>query len=273
MSNHLAANQTYATDIAQQNLPHEPRPFVGAVLKRSDVAEIFLQRPSRGMDVDGKNTFKVEDAASPTLLGLKYGVSSKTIRDIWNRNTWHSVTRPLWNAAEMAAEGDKINGVVAAEKRKQGRPKGSKDAVKRNRGGGKRTLESSSSCESLASLNGSQSGAAEDFQCPAKKICLDDITFLKATSRESGESSGISQMESAGPAEHRPVRTTLLCDTTTQDGLDGPIWQHDLGHAAPAFTTIHYCDVKPAAPETSTLETCASIFFEHSQADLNEPGY
>eukprot|EP00961_Rhodomonas_salina_P149930 2018459-Rhodomonas_salina.1 len=76
----------------------------------------------------------------------------------------------------MAAEGDKINGVVAAEKRKQGRPKGSKDAIKRHRSGGKRKVEGSSSCESLTSAGGSKSQEIEDLQRPAKKACSDDIT-------------------------------------------------------------------------------------------------
>ena len=29
-------------------------------------------------------------------VAAKYGVSSRTIRDIWNRKTWQYATQPLW---------------------------------------------------------------------------------------------------------------------------------------------------------------------------------
>lgn len=35
-----------------------------------------------------------------THLARKYGVSSKTIRDIWNRKSWIGATAHLWKAGE-----------------------------------------------------------------------------------------------------------------------------------------------------------------------------
>jgi hypothetical protein len=153
------------------------------VLKHDDVVSIFVQRPSRSLDSEGKNTFKTDESISPTILAMEYGVSSKTIRDIWNRNTWHSVTRPYWNEAELAAEGEKIEGVVAAEKRKLGRPKGSKDAVPRLRNLKRRDISASVSNESIASAISTTSSAGMEVdeqacwgeQPPAKRACYGDF--------------------------------------------------------------------------------------------------
>ncbi|EKX36363.1 hypothetical protein GUITHDRAFT_117472 [Guillardia theta CCMP2712] len=35
-----------------------------------------------------------------TFIAKKYGVSSKTVRDIWNRRTWAEATKPLWTDEE-----------------------------------------------------------------------------------------------------------------------------------------------------------------------------
>eukprot|EP00961_Rhodomonas_salina_P104777 1410305-Rhodomonas_salina.1 len=108
----------------------------GAVLTERDVIEIFLQRPKRALDQNGLNTFTADSAAKPTLLAEQYNVASKTIRDIWNRNTWLRLTRPFWNAEELAAAGEKpadAEGLIPAQTRKRGRPCGTKDAVPRTR--------------------------------------------------------------------------------------------------------------------------------------------
>jgi len=41
----------------------------------------------------------------PTSIEVaeQYGVSPKTVRDVWNRKTWVKVTRPLWAPAELEA--------------------------------------------------------------------------------------------------------------------------------------------------------------------------
>mmetsp|Transcript_53973 Transcript_53973/g.110140 ORF Transcript_53973/g.110140 Transcript_53973/m.110140 type:complete len:566 (-) Transcript_53973:157-1854(-) len=106
----------------------------GAVLTEKDVIEIFLQRPLRAVDPNGLNTFLADSAAKPILLAQQYNVASKTIRDIWNRNTWVKLTRSYWNAEELAASGfGTAEGVVAAQTRRRGRPSGTKDAVPRTR--------------------------------------------------------------------------------------------------------------------------------------------
>mmetsp|Transcript_27270 Transcript_27270/g.55701 ORF Transcript_27270/g.55701 Transcript_27270/m.55701 type:complete len:394 (-) Transcript_27270:118-1299(-) len=110
----------------------------GAVLSHEDVITIFLKRPDRAVDRDGKNTFQATNSETATQLGLRYKVASKTIRDIWNRNTWVNVSRPFWNDAERVAAGDHVpgadvQGILAAQRRKRGRPRGAKDSVRRVR--------------------------------------------------------------------------------------------------------------------------------------------
>uniref|UniRef100_A0A7S0VM98 Uncharacterized protein n=1 Tax=Hemiselmis tepida TaxID=464990 RepID=A0A7S0VM98_9CRYP len=41
--------------------------------------------------------------AKPTSMDVaeQYGVSPKTVRDVWNRKTWVKVTKPLWHAGEL----------------------------------------------------------------------------------------------------------------------------------------------------------------------------
>lgn len=54
--------------------------------------EIYRQRPT---DAAGAN--------KSTEVANEYGVSPKTIRDVWNRKTWVKVTRPLWCPQEVAS--------------------------------------------------------------------------------------------------------------------------------------------------------------------------
>ena len=34
------------------------------------------------------------------MLGRRYGMTAKAVRDIWNLRTWAKVTAPFWNAEE-----------------------------------------------------------------------------------------------------------------------------------------------------------------------------
>jgi len=46
-------------------------------------------------------TFELRSVAGKSsLVAELYGVSPKTIRDVWNRKTWTQVTRPMWTAEE-----------------------------------------------------------------------------------------------------------------------------------------------------------------------------
>ena len=60
-----------------------------------------------------------------------FGVSSKTVRDIWNRRTWTQTTGVLW------AQEDVLRGALplfpSATPRPRGRPKGSRDIKPRVR--------------------------------------------------------------------------------------------------------------------------------------------
>lgn len=64
------------------------------LLTQEQAIEIYKVRP---MD-SSPNT-------RPTSIEVaeQYGVSPKTVRDVWNRKTWVKVTRPLWAPAELEA--------------------------------------------------------------------------------------------------------------------------------------------------------------------------
>jgi len=64
------------------------------ILTDSTAREIYEKRPAANQD--GKST--KSGTALSQELGLKYGVSSKTVRDIWSRTTWTEATRELWTA-------------------------------------------------------------------------------------------------------------------------------------------------------------------------------
>ncbi len=45
---------------------------------------------------------QLEEITYCVLLAAKYGVSSKTIRDIWNRKTWLSATKLLFDQEQAS---------------------------------------------------------------------------------------------------------------------------------------------------------------------------
>ena len=62
-----------------------------SVLSQETAIEIFLERDVTCLD----------RIARCHEVALKYGVSPKTIRDIWNGRTWSRATQTLWTAAEV----------------------------------------------------------------------------------------------------------------------------------------------------------------------------
>jgi hypothetical protein len=38
----------------------------------------------------------LSESARSRAVGVRYGISAKTVRDIWNRITWNAATEPLW---------------------------------------------------------------------------------------------------------------------------------------------------------------------------------
>ena len=88
-----------------------------AILNQNQAREIFLCRP------DEKSSIAVERARA-AFLSRKYGVSVKTVRDIWIGRTWYRATFHLDPSKPIAEE---------RLQRQPGRPKGAKDRQPRTR--------------------------------------------------------------------------------------------------------------------------------------------
>eukprot|EP00961_Rhodomonas_salina_P106395 1432967-Rhodomonas_salina.1 len=109
--------------------PSEP-PKQWGVLRPDAVREIFLQRPPRNHD----GTFKPSSTSSHRLAAL-HGVTERAIREVWNRNSWRKLTRPLWTEEEVLADLATLQPSMEApgmvKQRRVGRPKGSFSKHKR----------------------------------------------------------------------------------------------------------------------------------------------
>lgn len=97
----------------------------------------WYQRPGRALDAQGQYTFQADSSESPTIVGQRYKIASRTVRDIWNRKSWIRATRPDWTPEEIAAseENPEVDNadIIPAQTRKRGRPSGAKDAFPRMR--------------------------------------------------------------------------------------------------------------------------------------------
>ena len=93
-------DDTLATESSAGTLPASSPPphnsCVGAwkVLTEEDVATIFQARLERS---GGRSHVA-------SKLAERFGVASRTVRDIWNLRTWVKTTRPLWSNAEIVRE-------------------------------------------------------------------------------------------------------------------------------------------------------------------------
>eukprot|EP00960_Hanusia_phi_P014780 437846-Hanusia_phi.AAC.2 len=93
----------------------------GAVTKKAILtADIALKIYS------SRNSDKLFKTAESTVIARHFGISSKAVRDIWDRRTWAHVTMPLWTDEEKA-DYESMN------KRAPGRPVGAKDSRPRKR--------------------------------------------------------------------------------------------------------------------------------------------
>ena len=66
-------------------------------MSRNPRAQIFSIRPS--MDPGSPRRAargRISESARSRAVGARYGISAKTVRDIWNRVTWTAATEPLW---------------------------------------------------------------------------------------------------------------------------------------------------------------------------------
>ena len=77
------------------------------ILTVEQAATIFLARTER--------TGKRCQVAS--RLAQQFGVSPRTVRDIWNLRTWTAATRPLWSSADFARAAQKQQGRAPPEAR------------------------------------------------------------------------------------------------------------------------------------------------------------
>ena len=92
-------DDTLATESSAGTLPASSPPHncsVGTwkILTEEDVATIFLARLERS---GGRSHVA-------SKLAERFGVASRTVRDIWNLRTWVKTTRPLWSNAEIVRE-------------------------------------------------------------------------------------------------------------------------------------------------------------------------
>ena len=72
-----------------------------AVLDERVAAEIYSHKLKLLSPTSFKSCFepvKIRMRGESTRLCLHYGVSSKTIRDIWNRRSWAEATIHLWKS-------------------------------------------------------------------------------------------------------------------------------------------------------------------------------
>eukprot|EP00961_Rhodomonas_salina_P145248 1954768-Rhodomonas_salina.2 len=133
-------------------------------LTEKQAREIFAQRPGRALDTQGQYTFQTLNSESPTIVGQRYNIASRTVRNVWNRKAWVLATRPDWTPEEIAAsevcnedaEVADNAAVIPAVMRKRGRPCGAKNAFPRI----KRRFGSASDCDSVLSRDGSDGTTA-----------------------------------------------------------------------------------------------------------------
>lgn len=105
------------------------------MLTEDEAREIFSQRPQYALDKNGQYTFQSGSSESPTIVGQRYNIGSRSVRDIWNRKSWTRATRPDWTPEEVAASAGSTEadtaGVIPVQIRKRGRPCSAKDAFPR----------------------------------------------------------------------------------------------------------------------------------------------
>ncbi len=77
-----------------------PKPKV--ILNSRLAAEIYAEKMALVAPTSFESCLKdsrVKMKGKSVSVSAKYGVSAKTIRDIWNRRTWTNVTSALWSSS------------------------------------------------------------------------------------------------------------------------------------------------------------------------------
>ena len=88
-------------DSKSQGLNRRFKPASSKMLQLSaeDACEIYNMRPRNSKERRGS-------MVQCKTIAPKYGVSAKTIRDIWRGRTWILATKHLWSEEEIAERGD-----------------------------------------------------------------------------------------------------------------------------------------------------------------------
>jgi hypothetical protein len=104
-SHSIQVNHSKIPPDSSMAAPHRSR----AVLSREKACQIFCSRGLVYCDRNGKFV-----QSSSNSLALAYGVSPKTIRDIWNGRTWSHITGPLVKAMmEVSARQSMLHALAA----------------------------------------------------------------------------------------------------------------------------------------------------------------
>lgn len=144
------ADPDYSSD--RSSTPSTPGKIVRKiVLTSAQAKDIFAIRPSMDSPDARAARGRISESARSRAVGARYGISAKTVRDIWNRVTWTAATEPLWtdqevrchiaaraaacglDAAHAAATGADVGAAAALDRafalsllrRRRGRPRGS----------------------------------------------------------------------------------------------------------------------------------------------------
>ena len=71
------------------------------MLSEKDVVEIYMTKlvlQAQSREADAPVTNKMQAMKGQSVgVSVMYGVTSRTIRDIWNRQSWAYATRHLWH--------------------------------------------------------------------------------------------------------------------------------------------------------------------------------
>ena len=89
-----SAVESSAGTVPASSPPHNSNEGSWRILTEEEVTTIFqarLERSGRRCQLASK-------------LAERFGIASRTVRDIWNLKTWVKTTRPLWSNAEIVRE-------------------------------------------------------------------------------------------------------------------------------------------------------------------------
>jgi hypothetical protein len=92
------------------------------MLTEQQVVEIYMVKIALRAQNLQQNQFNAPDASKTLMIkgqsihvSVIYGVTSRTIRDIWNRQSWAYATRHLWHLEYMEPQPDVENRIGMAE--------------------------------------------------------------------------------------------------------------------------------------------------------------